>query len=257
MPPPATLTPDERQTAILALLRDKGRLPVAGLAERFATSEDSVRRDLRALASAGRIRRVHGAVLPAPSPLADFERREADDSAAKADIARYAASLLRDGTTVLFDGGTTTLAVARALGPERTLTVVTTCPPVALALADRPGIEVILVGGRLDRVSRTVVGSPAVDAVRAVRADLCVIGLCSIDADAGVTAAGFEEAQVKRAMIESAAEVVAVATADKLGTASAHLVAPAGRIDRLVTDRSAPADRLERLRAAGLDILLA
>lgn len=250
------LGPEERQAAILDLLAAGGRLPVAGLAARFGTSDDSIRRDLRALAAAGRIRRVHGAVLPA-APLERFDVRLGRDGAAKAAIAATAVALVGDRPSLLVDGGTTTLAVAAALPRDRRLTVATTSLPVADALAGHPLAEVIVIGGRYDRDSRTVVGAEAVDAVRRLRAAVCLIGLCSIDPDAGVTASGWDEAAVKRAMIEQAAEVVAVATLDKIGAVSPHWVAPAAAIDRLVTDRPPPADLAAALAAAGVDLVVA
>jgi DeoR/GlpR family transcriptional regulator of sugar metabolism len=251
------LTPDERQGRILALLEEQRRLPVADLARLFATSEDSIRRDLRALAAAGRIRRVHGAVLPAAVPLAAFAARGGEQAGAKAAIAEVAARLVPADATVLVDGGTTVMAVIRALPPDRRLTVVTTSVPVADALAVHPLATVVLVGGTLDKASRTTVGPTAVDAVRAVRADLCLLGLCSLDAEAGVTATGYEESLVKRAMIAASGGVLAVATADKLGRAAPFAVAEAGAVTRLVTTADAPAAALGALADIGVDVVVA
>jgi DeoR/GlpR family transcriptional regulator of sugar metabolism len=221
------LSPEERQAEILVLLASRPRLAVGELAALFGTSEDSVRRDLRQLERDGRVRRVHGAVLPAAAPLVPFSARGEARVAAKARIAAVAAACVRDDMTVFVDGGTTALAVARALPRERRLTVVTPSLPAAEALADHPFVTVVVIGGVLDPVSRSSVGAAAVAAVRAVRADLCLLGLCSIDPVAGITATGFEEAEVKRAMLDSSAAVLAVATADKLGCASPFHVAPA------------------------------
>jgi DeoR/GlpR family transcriptional regulator of sugar metabolism len=252
-----TLSPDERQDRILSLLTVQRRLPVGDLARMFDTSEDSIRRDLRQLAAAGRIRRVHGAVLPAARPVAAFDARGGEQADLKAGIAAAAVMYLQDGMTVLVDGGTTTLAVVRALPPERRLTVVTTSVPVAEALSAHREIAVVVVGGTLDKASRTVVGASAVEAVRSVRADLCLIGLCSIDPDGGVTAIGYEEALVKRALIDASASVLAVATPDKLGRASSFQVAPATAVGRLVTGTDAPADIVQSLVALGVDVITA
>ncbi len=246
-------TPDERQAAILGLLASADRLPVAGLAERFHTSEDSIRRDLRALAAAGRIRRVHGAVLPAAA-LEPFDARAARASAAKAAIAATVLPLVEGCRTLAIDGGTTTLAVAAALPRDRRLQVLTSSIPVVTALGNHPLCEVIVVGGRYDPESRTTVGAAAVDAIRAFRADACLIGLCSIDSAAGITAVGYEEAAVKRAMIEAAGAVIAVATHDKLGAVSPNVVAPAAALDHLVTDRPADPALAAALLACGVAI---
>ncbi|WP_075215354.1 DeoR/GlpR family DNA-binding transcription regulator [Mongoliimonas terrestris] len=229
----SSLPPAERRNRIEALARERARLPVTGLAARFGTSEDSIRRDLRLLAAAGRIRRQHGVVLPADPP-APFDERREQRAAEKAAIGRALVPMLVPGSTVFFDGGTTTLAAARALPADLRLTVVTTSPPVALALVDHAGIEVILVGGSFDRKTRTVVGAGALDAVRAVHADLAVLGLCSLDVG-GVSAAGIEEAAIKRAMADASDRTVALATADKLGTISPHRVMAAERLQSLIS----------------------
>ncbi|WP_165644759.1 DeoR/GlpR family DNA-binding transcription regulator [Oharaeibacter diazotrophicus] len=253
---PIALSPDERQARILDLLAGADRLPVAGLAERFGTSEDSIRRDLRALAGAGRIRRVHGAILPA-AVLGGFDQRVGEDAPDKAAIGRAAAALVADAASLLVDGGTTTRAVVAALPRDRRIQVVTTSLPVVDALADHPLAEVVVVGGRFDRHSRTTVGAEAVAAIRGFRADVCLLGLCAVDTAAGITAVGYEEAAVKRAMIEAAARVVAVTTADKIGTVSPNVVGPAAAIDVLVTDRAPAAADAEALAALGVAVVVA
>jgi DeoR/GlpR family transcriptional regulator of sugar metabolism len=248
-PTEAPLSPEERRRFLLDRLRAEGRLVAADLARRFGISEDTIRRDLRELAAVGFVQRVHGGALPVSPALEPFSVRSRHGLPAKAALAAAAARLLRDGQTVLIDGGTTMLAVASNLPPGLRLTVVTPSPPVALALADHPLAEVILIGGRLDKASRAVTGAAAIEAIHAVRADVCLLGVCSLDAEAGITAAHYEEAHLKRAMMAAAAEVVAVATADKLGTAAPHRVGPVEGLHRLVTERATPDAVLDALVA--------
>jgi DeoR/GlpR family transcriptional regulator of sugar metabolism len=94
----------------------------------------------------------------------------------------------------------------------------------------------VLLGGRLLKSGQVTVGAAAIDALRLVRADVAVLGICSVHPDVGVTAQDSEEAEVDRAMVASAAEVVALATAEKLGTASPWVVAGLGELTHLVTD---------------------
>lgn len=248
------MSPEERQTAILNLLEADRRLTVETLAERFATSDDSIRRDLRRLAAAGLIRRVHGAVLPIERPRS-FGDRIDQAAAAKADLAGVVVPLLRDGMTVILDSGTTILAVAAAIPAGRRLTVATGSLPAALALADNPAVEVICPGGRLLGAARTIAGAGAVTFFGQIRADLCLIGPCSFDPTAGLSTDHFEEAEVKRAMVAAAGQVVAVTTTDKLGTASAHLVAPVTAVDVLVTETSAPTALLAEFAGYGITVL--
>ena len=127
--------------------------------------------------------------------------------------------------------------------------MLTNSPPVAGALAAHPRAEVVLIGGRLLKDSLVTVGSATVDALRQVRADACVLGICSLHPELGVTVTDHDEAHVKRAMVEASAEVIALATADKLRTAGPWVVAPLADLTYLVTDaRRRPDRRLRRRR---------
>lgn len=243
------LSPQEREERILALLDEVPRLGVAELVERFGTSEDSIRRDLRRLAAEGRIRRVHGAVLRAVTPLAPVATRAAEHPVEKRAIAAAVAARLVDGMTVALGGGSTALEIARAIPPARRLTVVTTAPAVALVLADKPGVETIVVGGVLDAATGTVTGARAVTALAELRADLAVVTACAVDAETGVHASRHEEAAVLRSMIAGAASALVAATSDKIGTVAAHFVAPLDRFDALVTDAGLAPDLRSALEA--------
>ena len=142
---------DERRALILDRLRSHGRVLAADLTAELDVSSDTIRRDLRELDDAGLLRRVHGGALPRHGDAAPFEARARRAPEAKASIARRAAECVRDGQLVVLDGGTTTLEVARALldKPQLRARVTTTSPPIALVLADHPGLEVTVVGGTL------------------------------------------------------------------------------------------------------------
>jgi DeoR/GlpR family transcriptional regulator of sugar metabolism len=97
-----------------------------------------------------------------------------------------------------------------------------------------------MLGGRLDRETETAVGIATAEAVQGVRADVCLLGVCSLDVKIGITAANGEEALIKRLMIALSAEVIAVVVADKLGTAMPYVVAPARKLTHLVTEHFVP-----------------
>src|SRR5215216_4658218 len=226
----------ERRQAILTRLERDGKVVASELVAALGVSEDTVRRDLRELAAGGLVQRVHGGALrPAPT-AAPFAQRLRVAPEAKAHLAEAALPLLARAGVVLLDGGTTALELARRLPADRSCTVLTNAPPVATALADHPRVEVVLIGGKLLKEAQVTVGAAAVDALRQVRADVCVLGICSLHPQLGVTAADHEEAHVKRAMVEVSAEVIALATADKLHTASPWLVAMLPDVTHLVTD---------------------
>lgn len=226
----------ERRDQILARLRRDDRVVVAELVAALGVSEDTVRRDLHELAGLGLLCRVHGGALPAAPDLLPFERRSEVAAKAKIALAEAAIPLLGSARTLVIDGGTTAVEVARRLPSAWSGVVVTNAPPVATALAAHPGAEVVLVGGRLLKDEQVAVGPVAVDAFRALRADVCVLGACAFHPEVGATAANAEEAQVKREMVACATTVVALATKDKLNASYPWVIAAISEIGHLITD---------------------
>ena len=249
---------EERRQAILERLRRDGKVVAAELSSSLAVSPDTVRRDLRELAEAGLLRRVHGGALPAAVGAQPYAVRREQAPAAKAAIARATSRLLRRGQVILLDSGTTTLEVARHLPPELEATVITNSPPIAVALAEHPTVEVAVLGGDARegraraRRRRDDRGAPRPCA----RTCSCSASAASIPRS-GSPSRELEESYVKRAMIANAAEVVAVSSADKLGSAAPYVVAPLEELTHLVTEDSAPPEQLAAYRALGIEVVLA
>jgi DeoR/GlpR family transcriptional regulator of sugar metabolism len=244
----------ERRQAILASVERDGRVVASELVVSLGVSEDTVRRDLRELAEQGLLHRVHGGALASAPPIGSFTHRLEVSPEEKAALAEAALPLLVGARVIVLDGGTTTLELARRLPLLYDGTVVTNSPPIASALANHPKAQVTLVGGRLLKDAQVAVGPAAVEAFRTLRADVCVLGVCSLHPDVGVTTPDDEEAHVKRAMLGSAGEVIALATADKLRTANPWVVAQLADIDYLVTDAGRELTR--PYTSAGIDVVL-
>jgi DeoR/GlpR family transcriptional regulator of sugar metabolism len=147
--------------------------------------------------------------------------------------------------------------VAQHLPYDLRATVVTHSPPVALALAEYPEIEVIMIGGRLYKHELVNVGAATVEAYRNIRADLCFLGISSLHPDVGISALDLEEVYVKRAMIASAAEVVALTSAAKLGTAAPYIVGPINDLTYLVTEYPILDEVLAPYKVQGITIIRA
>jgi DeoR/GlpR family transcriptional regulator of sugar metabolism len=247
---------EERRQLMLERLEREGKLVAAELSSSLAVSPDTVRRDLRELAEAGLLRRVHGGALPAAVGARPYAVRRDQAPIAKAAIARATVRLLRSGQVIVLDSGTTTLEVARHLRPDLDATVITNSPPIAVALAEHPRVEVSVLGGMLEKTAHALVGAATIEALRSVRADVLVLGVCSLHPEFGITVNDLEESYVKRAMIANAAEVVAVSSADKLGSAGPYVVAPIDELTYLVTEPSAPVEQLAQYRALGIEVAL-
>ncbi len=246
----------ERRERILSLLRREGKVVATELGSVLSVSDDTVRRDLDALAAAGLLRRVYGGALPRTPVNEDFAARQSEETETKNALARATAALVRPGHVVILDGGTTTLAVARCLPLDVALTVVTTSPPVAVALAGHRNVEVVTIGGRLYRYAMVNVGAATAAALRDVRADICILGVLALHPEVGLSVLDYEEAAVKRAMMEASADVVAPAPLSKLGTVAPFVVAPASGLTHLVTEREAPDETVSSYRALGMTVIL-
>jgi DeoR/GlpR family transcriptional regulator of sugar metabolism len=225
----------ERKALLLDRLSVEGRLVAATLAVELQVSEDTIRRDLRELAAEGLLTRVHGGALPASPTHRPLAERSAMQTEAKVRLGRRGAELIRPGQIVILDGGTTNLALVRALPRNLRATIVTHSPTVAAALESFEHLDVILIGGTLLRLSMVALGAGTAEAFGRISADLLFLGVTGVHREAGLTTGHPEEAELKARLIRSAAETVVLATPDKIGATSPFQVAPLDAASSLVT----------------------
>lgn len=247
----------QRKKLLLAALKRDGHLVAKALSVQFGVSEDTIRRDLRELARAGRLQRVHGGALPASPATAGFSVRRGIEPDAKKAIARAAAKLIKPGQVVILDGGTTAVQLARQLPRELRATVVTHSPSVAVELADHPAIDVIVIGGRLFKHSVVTVGAAALEALGAIRADLYFMGVTGVHATAGLSTGDLEEAGMKRALARHAAETIVLASAEKINAASAYKIADVNVASTIIVDKATPERATRPIARLGVKILRA
>lgn len=244
----------QRKKLILSRLAAEGQIIAKDLAQELRTSEDTIRRDLRELAQGGKLQRVHGGALPASAAVADLKVREQVSPQDKIELGRTGAAMVRPHQVVILDGGTTALQVAAHLAPNLRATIVTHSPTVALEAAKHPHIDIIMLGGRLFRHSMVNVGAALIDAASRLRADLYFMGVTGVHPREGLTTGDAEEAAVKNALHQRAAETVVLASAEKLMAASSFLVAPFRDITLLVVPQRVPAPIVKTLRAGGVRV---
>lgn len=245
----------QRRDLLIDRLRQDGRLVAKDLALELGVTEDSVRRDLRELAAAGLCQRVYGGALPVSPAIANYATRTGVAPESKERVAAVAAKLIQSGSTVILDGGTTALEVARALPAELFAHVITHSPTVAVALVDHPTVDVYLLGGRLFKHSAVTCGAAAAEAAQAVQADLFLLGVTGVHHQAGLTTGDPDEAAMKRTLANRAAETYVLASHEKIGSASPFTVLPLSAVSGIITD--APSDHpvLQELERTGTPIL--
>ena len=249
-----------RREAMLAALRAHEFLRVTELGERFSVSEVTVRADLDALAALGEVRRVHGGAMLIANPRAErsFEDQRGAHAEEKAAIARAAAALVSNGDVVALDVGTTTTALATALGAREDLaaaTVVTNGLNIALELERAaPRITVVVTGGTLRPLQHSLVNPLATMVLSTINPDIAFVGCNGVDPVRGVTNVNLPEAEVKRQMLSAARRRVIVADGSKLGQVAAVHLCPVAEVDRVVTGVSAPRDVVAELEGLRVEV---
>jgi DeoR/GlpR family transcriptional regulator of sugar metabolism len=245
----------QRKQYILDLLRRDGQVIAKQVSQELGLSEDTIRRDLRELAQEGLLQRVHGGALPASPAIVDFAGREELAIDAKQAIGRTAGRLIKDGQVVAVDGGTTAVQLARQLPRNLRATIVTHSARIAVELVDHPGVEVILIGGRLFKHSIVSVGAVALEAISHIRADIYFMGVTGIHPEEGLSTGDLEEAYVKQAFCKRAAETYVFASPEKLGAASQFVIVGLSEVTGLIVDTSISETALEPYRRLGLQII--
>lgn len=247
----------QRRDLLLTRLQHDGRLIAKDLAVELGVTEDSVRRDLRELAAAGLCQRVYGGALPVSPALADYATRTGVAAGSKQRVAAAAVALVEPGSTLLLDGGTTALAVARALPADLAVTVITHSPTVAAALVDHPTVEVYVLGGRLFKHSAVTCGAAAAEAAQGVHADVFLLGVTGVHPHAGLTTGDPDEAAMKRTLARRAADTYVLASGEKIGAASPFTVLPLTAVSGIITDAPTEHPVLQELTAASTTIISA
>jgi len=244
----------QRKQLIVDRLRQDGQIVAATLSAELGLSEDTIRRDLRALAAEGLLQRVHGGALPASPALGDFAARTRVEPAGKRAIGCAAAALIQPGQVVFLDGGTSCEQLALQLPLTLSATVVTHSPTIAVALVPHPKVEVVLIGGRLFKHSVVAVGAAALEGIRRIHADLYFMGVTGVHPEAGLTTGDLEEAHIKRALMAQAAETWVLASSEKLNAASSCVIAPCTDATGLIVERQLRKSATHAFEKLGLSV---
>ena len=247
----------ERAELIVGAVRGRLVVTTEELARLCKASGETVRRDLLLLEEQGRLIRVHGGAAPLPDQIGvepTFVERLAADPAKDA-IGRAGASLIRPGDTVVFDVGTSALAVARAMPADFRGLVATCSLPVAAELAGRA--EVLVAAGRVRAGDLAVSGASTVAYFDDLNADIAFLGSGGVDIERGVTDFHLDEIATRWAMMRRATRSYVLADAAKFGRIAPHRVCALDEITGLITDRSPHPELLAAAERAGATVIAA
>jgi DeoR/GlpR family transcriptional regulator of sugar metabolism len=256
-PDVAQLTPQERMQEVLRLLETRDAVHVAELSKAFAVSEVTVRSDLSELARQGLVARVRGGVraLERSQSELGFDFRLRLEVERKQAIAEAAAAMVDEGEAIALDSSTTAYYLALELRTKKELVVVTNGLLIAAALADAPGISVLVTGGMLRLHAMSLVGDLGADALRATRISKGFLGARGLSIDLGLMDLNPEEVRIKRELASVCERVICIADGTKWQRTALLPFVAAEQVHAIVTDTSAPSEAVEAWRARGVEIV--
>jgi DeoR family transcriptional regulator, glycerol-3-phosphate regulon repressor len=192
-----------RHEEIVRRLKAAGTVSVGELADAFAVSHETIRRDLKLLADQGHLEVVHGGAALREDNGSAFAPRRNENPQGQAAIARAAVRLVPEGATVLLDSGATASAIALELASRRGLTVCTNSLSNAAVLCRVPSHRVYMLGGEVDRHEEGTSGVDVISAVKNLRVDVAFVGAGGFAEDGTPTDHSRSAAEMRGGMILS------------------------------------------------------
>src|SRR3954449_11161393 len=245
-----------RMQQVLRMLETRDSVHVAELAEVFSVSEVTVRSDLTVLARQGLVARVRGGVRALQSGQSEvgFDLRLRLEIERKQAIARAAAAMVEEGEAVALDASTTAYYLALELRTKRELVVVTNGLIVATALADAPGITVLVTGGVLRLSAMSLVGDLGTDVLRTTRINKGFLGARGLSLERGLMDLNPDEVRIKQEMADACEQVFGIIDGTKWHRSALLAFAPVDSLAGVITDAGGPPEEAEAGRAAGVQV---
>jgi DeoR/GlpR family transcriptional regulator of sugar metabolism len=245
----------ERHKYIMDKLFEDQKVSTIKLALDLNISEDTIRRDLIELNKKGLLEKVYGGAFPVinkPANIFDIIIVNAEN---KDIIGSKALSLISDGQVIIMSGGTTNLAFAKLIPSDLKATIYTYSLPIAMQLSQHPNVELIFIGGKMQKNAMVTIGMDVVQVLSKVKADICFMGASSINVRLGLTEMGYEVSIVKKAMMQASDKVVTMVTSEKLNTKMPYVVCELNQLNAIITDLNPDNPILEDYVKAGVKVL--
>lgn len=230
----------ERRAYIEKKLLEEGKIRASALADFFAVSPETIRKDLLYLEEKGiAIKEYGGAVLANQHPRYAQQKE-------KKRIAKAAADLIEDGMILMLDAGSTEFAVAKMLGTRSNLTVFTLAPQIALLLDDYQ-IKTYIFSVELRDYSNTSINGWTIKAIKEIQADAAIVGTSGFMGGEGPSVENLLEMEVKKAMMHSSNNVIVVGDSSKAFTSAPIQYCEWEDVDAFITDKGLPDEMKKEL----------
>jgi len=248
---------ESRQAQIASFVRLKGYTQLAELADLAGVSELTIRRDLKILKARRLLNLVPGGATsdPVGASLIHFKNEVRFQQDQKRAIAREASALVKDGDTVLLDGGTTTWFVAIALRGKK-IRVVTNSLPAADILGHEETVRLVMLGGTLYPVTGVTLGPTCIEQLRSLRPSVAFVGVGGLNSE-GFTNTNDDQVAVERAMMELPGRCMVVADSSKFDTRDLVHLAALDAADAIITDSGITSAQREYVTKRGVKLIVA
>jgi len=201
------------------------------------------------------LEKVYGGAIQITEKSVDIFNIDINAEDEKKQIVTKALSLLHDGQVIIMSGGSTNLVFAKLIPSNLKATIYTYSLPIAMQLSQHPNIDLIFIGGKMQKNAMVTIGMDVIQVLSKIKADICFIGASSINVKQGLTEIGYEVSIVKKAMIDSSDRVVSMFSSDKLNKKMPHVVCELSQLDTIVTNLDPKDVILEEYRKSGVFVL--
>jgi len=246
---------EERQQLILNEVDLHNRVLLVDIAEQLEVSIDTIRRDVKELDAALKLRKVHGGAISLGYSHTATRNNNIYALHEKITIAEKAISLIKEGSVIFIDGGTTCLELARQIPPKLHITCFTLSLPVAIQLASMPNVEVIFIGGRIAKDAMISNGAYTIQQLSEITFDYGFIGTGYVDSLHGLTEFDWDIVQLKKAVIDASKKTVLLCISEKLNSQHRFKTCDINAINTMITELAPENNLLNLFRNQDIRIL--
>ena len=251
---------EERRIKILEEIKKEGKVFVNNLVKEFKVSDTTIRRDLDELVLTNLIIRTHGGAiiknLYFPDSEIEIEDRKALNLNEKKKIAKKALDFINEGDLILISGGSTTLELAKLLGKFNNLKIITNSLEIAVEIAKNNNIELIIIGGKLNRISSILTGIDTINYLSTINVDKLFFSVSGIDINKGLTNPIGIDAEIHAKMIESAKLKYLLVDASKFGKVYMKKIYSINVINKIITDSRINSNIIREIEPLGIDVII-
>lgn len=249
---------EERRQEILKLVTTHGRVSVADLSQQFNVSEVTIRADLQFLADRGSLVRTYGGAIATNYGLVELSliQRRQQHISEKDRIGAAGAAFVADGEAVFLDSSSTALVVAQHIKQRRDLTIITNSLVIAQEMLGLPNINVVMPGGTLHHDTVSLIDAGGLAFLEKYHIQKGFFGTYGLSLSAGLTDVSAPESEIKRPLVKMCHKVIVVLDASKWGRVGLTSYAGLEDVHTIITDDQAPADLVEQVRVAGVEVII-